>query len=114
MQTGWLSGAGTTADVYIQLTGALGESDPRNVKDPKRPKFKRAAVDQFLLTVPQSLGDLKELHIWHNNAGDSPSWYLFRVLIRDMQSSQRWWFVCDKWLAVEEDDGQVRVHSRQV
>lgn len=110
VQTGWQRGAGTTADVYIQLIGTLGESDPRNAKDPKRPKFKRAAVDQFLLTVPQSLGDLKELYIWHNNSGDSPAWYLFRVLIRDMQTSQHWWFVCDKWLAVDEDDGKVKYH----
>lgn len=77
------------------------------LKDPKRPKFGRGEIDQFLLTVPQSLGTIKEIHIWHNNAGRSPAWYLFRVLIRDLQTDSKWWFICDRWLAVEEGDGAV-------
>lgn len=93
--------------MFIQLTGTLGDSEPRMLKDPKRPKFGRGDIDQFLLTVPQSLGSIKEIHIWHNNAGKSPAWYLFRVLIRDLQTDAKWWFVCDRWLAVEEDDGAV-------
>lgn len=77
------------------------------LKDPKRQKFGRGEIDQFLLTVPQSLGTIKEIHIWHNNAGRSPAWYLFRVLIRDLQTDSKWWFICDRWLAVEEGDGAV-------
>lgn len=77
------------------------------LKDPKRPKFGRGEIDQFLLTVPQSLGSVKEIHIWHNNAGKSPAWYLFRVLIRDLETESKWWFVCDQWLAVEEGNGAV-------
>ena len=77
------------------------------LKDPKRAKFGRGEIDQFLLTVPQSLGSIKEIHIWHNNVGKSPAWYLFRVLIRDLQTDSKWWFVCDRWLAVEEGDGSV-------
>ena len=98
--------------MFIQLIGTLGDSEPRMLKDPKRPKFGRGEIDQFLLTVPQSLGNVREIHIWHNNAGQSPSWYLFRVLIRDLQTDTKWWFVCDRWLAVEEGDGAVdrRLH----
>lgn len=77
------------------------------LKDPKRAKFGRGEIDQFLLTVPQTLGSIKEIHIWHNNVGKSPAWYLFRVLIRDLQTDSKWWFVCDRWLAVEEGDGSV-------
>lgn len=93
--------------MFIQLIGTLGDSEPRMLKDPKRAKFGRGEIDQFLLTVPQSLGRVKEIHIWHNNAGQSPAWYLFRVLIRDLQNDAKWWFVCDRWLAVEEGDGAV-------
>ena len=98
--------------MFVQLIGTLGDSEPRMLKDPKRPKFGRGEIDQFLLTVPQSLGNVREIHIWHNNAGQSPSWYLFRVLIRDLQTDTKWWFVCDRWLAVEEGDGAVdrRLH----
>lgn len=83
------------------------------LKDPNRRKFGRGEIDQFLLTVPQSLGSVKEIHIWHNNAGKSPAWYLFRVLIRDLQTESKWWFVCDQWLAVEEGDGAVDRRLKQ-
>ncbi|XP_022800006.1 polycystin-1-like [Stylophora pistillata] len=107
LQTGFQQKSRTTADVFIQLFGTLGDSEPRMLKDPKRPKFGRGEIDQFLLTGPQSLGNIKEIHVWHNNAGRSPAWYLFRVLIRDLQTDSKWWFVCDRWLAVEEGDGAV-------
>ena len=77
------------------------------LKDRKRAKFGRGEIDQFLFTVPQTLGRIREIHIWHNNAGKSPAWYLFRVLVRDLQTDVKWWFVCDQWLAVEEGDGAV-------
>ena len=83
------------------------------LKDPRRPKFGRGEIDQFLLTVPQTLGSVKEIHVWHNNAGKSPAWYLFRVLIRDLQTESKWWFVCDQWLAVEEGDGAVDRRLKQ-
>ena len=65
------------------------------------------AVDAFLLTVPQSLGNLKQIRVWHNNGGTYPSWNLLRIMIQDIQTDQRWWFVCDDWLAVEEGDGKI-------
>ena len=113
LQTGFQQRSRTTADVFIQLIGTLGDSEPRMLKDPKRPKFGRGEIDQFLLTVPQSLGSVKEIHIWHSNAGKSPAWYLFRVLIRDLQTESKWWFVCDQWLAVEEGDGAVDRRLKQ-
>lgn len=64
-------------------------------------------MDPFLLTVPQSLGNLKHIRIWHNNGGSYPSWNLLRVMIQDIQTDQRWWFVCDDWLAVDESDGKI-------
>ena len=65
------------------------------------------SVDPFLLTVPQSLGSIKQIRIWHNNGGNYPSWNLLRVMIQDLQTDQRWWFVCDDWLAVDEGDGKI-------
>lgn len=57
--------------------------------------------------MPQSLGNLKHIRIWHNNGGNYPSWNLLRVMIQDIQTDQRWWFVCDDWLAVDESDGKI-------
>ncbi len=45
--------------------------------------------------------------MWHNNVGTSPSWYLSRVTVRDLSTSHRYYFCCEKWFAVEEEDGKV-------
>ncbi|EDO40050.1 predicted protein, partial [Nematostella vectensis] len=112
IHTGFIRGAGTSADVSIVLNGAVADSDPRVLKDPKRKVFKTGGVDAFLLTVPHvyrvfPLGNLKNIRLWHNNGGAYPSWNLLRVMIQDLQTDQRWWFVCDDWLAVDEGDGKI-------
>ena len=40
VHTGFVRGAGSSAEVSIVVTGALGDSEPRVLKDPKRKTFK--------------------------------------------------------------------------
>ena len=49
------------------------------------------------------------IRIWHNNSGKGKwaSWYLKYTLIKDLQTRKKFLFICNKWLAVEEDDGQI-------
>ena len=51
------------------------------------------------------------MRIWHDNSGKGKfgGWYLNYVVIRDVQTKQRYHFIVNQWLAVEEDDGQVSV-----
>jgi len=51
------------------------------------------------------------MRIWHDNSGKGKfgGWYLNYVVVRDVQTKQRYHFVVNQWLAVEEDDGQVSV-----
>lgn len=70
--TGHSAGAGTTSNVYMILEGTLDETAPRAMKDLARPKFTKSAIDTFLLAVPSSLGQLRSLRVWHDNAGSSP------------------------------------------
>lgn len=107
--TGFASHSGTSSEVRMVLIGGLDETSPRRLKDtePGRRKFCRGNVDYFLLSVPQCLGKLKSLRIWHDNTGLDPSWYLLRVMVHDVQTDIKTWFICDRWLAVEEDDGMV-------
>lgn len=107
--TGFNSSAGTTADVSIVLTGKHEQTQSRLLRDvePTRTKFQQGNIDHFMLTVPRPLGKIQSVRIWHNNAGADPSWLLARILIRDLQTDKTVWFVCDRWLAVEEDDGQI-------
>ncbi len=55
------------------------------------------------------MGLLSHLHIWHDNSGkgDSASWYLNYVLINDLQTKQKHYFICNKWLAVDKNDGLI-------
>ena len=107
--TGFERSAGTTADVSLVLTGKLEQTQPRRLHDadPARKKFQQGSIDFFLLTVPRPLGKIKQLRVWHNNAGADPSWFVSRILVRDLQTEKTVWFICDRWLAVEEDDGQI-------
>lgn len=107
--TGFDSHAGTTADVSIVLTGRLEQTQSRHLQDlaTTRTKFQAGNTDYFLLTVPRPLGTIQSVRVWHNNAGSNPSWFLSRVLVRDLQTDKTVWFVCNRWLAVEEDDGQI-------
>ena len=107
--TGFDRGAGTTAAVSVVLTGKLEQTQPRRLRDPDpaRKKFQQGNIDFFLLTVPRPLGKIQEVRIWHDNAGASPSWFVSHILVRDLQTDRTVWFICDRWLAVEEDDGQI-------
>ena len=58
VHTGFQRGSGTSAEVSVVLTGALAESDSRVLKDSARKTFYAGATDSFLMTVPQSLGNL--------------------------------------------------------
>ena len=46
--------------------------------------------------------------MWHDNSGRSPGWYFSRMQVTDMQTKEKYFFINDCWLAVEEDDGMVK------
>jgi polycystin 1L2 len=50
------------------------------------------------------------MRLWHDNSGQgsSASWFLKYVLVRDLQTMESTYFICQQWLAVEKDDGLVR------
>lgn len=61
----------------------------------------------------RSLGPLNFLHIWHDNTGEGAdaSWFLKSFVVHDLQTMQRFDFICQRWLAVEKDDGLVGITS---
>ncbi len=65
-------------------------------------------LDSALTCRP--LGKLSYLRIWHDNSGGgtNASWYLKYIVINDPQTHERFHFICNRWLAVELGDGQVR------
>ncbi|NXN15255.1 PK1L2 protein, partial [Indicator maculatus] len=99
--TGHRRGAATTSKVTLTLYGLEGESEPHHLTDPDTPVFERGGVDVFLLCTFFPLGELKSIRLWHDNSGDSPSWYVNRVLVHDLAWDQKWYFLCNSWLAID-------------
>ncbi|XP_053373889.1 polycystic kidney disease 1 like 1-like isoform X2 [Mercenaria mercenaria] len=108
VETGYWKGAGTTAKISLILHGEEGMSETRElISEDDRPMFERNSRDKFILSLPDSIGRIWKVQIWHNNFGPSPSWYLNRVIVRDLNTGNQYMFICEKWLAVEEQDGKV-------
>ncbi|XP_038044344.1 polycystic kidney disease protein 1-like 1 isoform X2 [Patiria miniata] len=107
VETGMRAGAGTTARVSMVLHGVEGHSETKELICKGRPIFEKNSRDRFIVSVPESLGSIRRVHVWHNNAGHSPSWFLSRVAVRDLITGHKWYFICERWFAVEEDDGKI-------
>lgn len=99
--------AGTTANVGCIVRGEDGETPPRALKDYQQQRFQKSGMDAFLLCTPFHLGKLSFIELWHDNTGENPSWYVDKVTIRDVFKDEMYYFMCNRWLAVEHDDGQV-------
>ncbi|XP_068216780.1 polycystin-1-like protein 2 [Palaemon carinicauda] len=107
--TGGNEEAATKSKVQFTLSGDEAESSVRTFDDPSRPIFKRNAIDIFVMAVPGALGSLQYLRVWHDNSGKGKmaSWYLRYIIIRDVQTGQKYEFICNRWFAVEHDDSKI-------
>ncbi|XP_063961569.1 polycystin family receptor for egg jelly-like [Lytechinus pictus] len=105
--TGVKSDAGTTARVHIIITGDHNDSGVRTLHDPKRKVLQSGGVDSFLLTSSRPFGDLMHVRIWHDNGGKSPSWFLSHLSVKDLNTNKMFYFMANRWWAVEEDDGAI-------
>ncbi|EDQ93112.1 uncharacterized protein MONBRDRAFT_31037 [Monosiga brevicollis MX1] len=105
VMTGDRRGAGTDANVQCTLFGEDGESGPHTLNT-SRNDFRRGHTDVFAVSS-RKIGTLKRLRIWHDNGGAGPAWFLDAVEVVDEASGQTYRFECNRWLAKDEDDGQI-------
>uniref|UniRef100_A0A3B3ZLT1 PLAT domain-containing protein n=1 Tax=Periophthalmus magnuspinnatus TaxID=409849 RepID=A0A3B3ZLT1_9GOBI len=104
--TGNMWGAGTDAKVYMNIYGETGDTGERRLrKSCNLNKFEKGQEDVFTITAVD-LGVLKKLRIRHDNSQASAGWFLDRVEIID-NKDDTYFFPCKRWLAVDEDDGQL-------
>jgi polycystin 1L2 len=57
------------------------------------------------------MGLLNYLRIWHDNSGRnslSSSWFLKYIIIRDLQTMEKFYFISQQWLSKERGDGKVK------
>ncbi|XP_035689655.1 polycystic kidney disease protein 1-like 2 [Branchiostoma floridae] len=105
--TGFRGNAGTTAEITLVLYGIHYESAPLTLRDDNRVLFQQGSVDSFLVSTEDPLGVMTHMRVWHNNAGYSPSWYLGQIVVVNRGTNQTTYFLSNRWLAVDEDDGKI-------
>ncbi|KAI8510753.1 hypothetical protein Bbelb_116690 [Branchiostoma belcheri] len=105
--TGSRSESSTSARVFLTLMGEGGTSGPHELEDRDRTILKEGGVDTFILPTSRHLGSLYAVHVWHDNTGPCPSWFLDKIILQDLSDGKKYSFLCQRWLAVEEGDGRV-------
>ncbi|CAF4101680.1 unnamed protein product, partial [Adineta steineri] len=80
--TGQRTNAGTDSKVYFVLSGENDQTQIRLFSDPHRKIFQRGE-------------------------GSSASWFLKYVIVRDLQTLDKFYFISQQWFAVEKDDGRI-------
>ncbi|XP_077916251.1 lipoxygenase homology domain-containing protein 1 isoform X3 [Halichoerus grypus] len=99
-------GAGTDADVFINIFGEYGDTGERRLENEKD-NFERGAEDKFMLDAPD-LGQLIKINVGHNNKGGSAGWFLSKIIIEDIGNKRKYDFPLNRWLALDEDDGKIQ------
>ncbi|XP_076799719.1 polycystin family receptor for egg jelly-like [Clavelina lepadiformis] len=92
--TGSRPNAGTTATVCMRLLGKRQRSNAHVIQRENDNVLSVGSVQSFLITTPRSLGDIKAVRMWRNDGGSSPEWYLERMIVRDLETNECWFFLC--------------------
>ena len=64
----------------------------------------------FLFFKKRPFGNLMSIKIWHDNSGNSgndSSWYLKHIIIHDLQTREKSYFICEKWFEIDKEDCQI-------
>ena len=111
ISTGVWRDSATTANVTISIKGDNNEHDLITLQKhgDLQEVFSRGSINGFVLVTNESLGNLNEITLEHDNSGESPSWFVETVVIRDRHTEERWVFPINRWLALEKDDGQIEI-----
>ena len=111
MYTGMWRGSGTSANVAMIVYGEETRSETLYLLDRYSDKrlFARASINNFIISLPDNLRSPIMIKIWHDNSGNNPSWYVSQVVIKDLESEEKWYFLCNRWVAVDKEDGELEV-----
>lgn len=118
-----IRGAGTDAEVYVTLHGVFDGNQVSGTKhflSNAKENFDRDRRDEFYITE-LDCGQLSRLTVGHNSKGSSPGWHLKYVVVTNIRTNgeeaegrgvgsngvpptDRFVFLCDKWLDSTEGD----------
>uniref|UniRef100_A0A6B2KXQ4 PLAT domain-containing protein n=1 Tax=Arcella intermedia TaxID=1963864 RepID=A0A6B2KXQ4_9EUKA len=103
--TGDTRGAGTNANVFIQVFGKNGDSGVLQLEGEEN-SFERGQRSTFGYQLVD-LGDIQKIKVGHDNSGFFPGWFLVNVLVRNEKTGQEYNFPSDQWFDKDKGDGQI-------
>ncbi|XP_069953284.1 polycystin-1-like protein 2 isoform X2 [Cherax quadricarinatus] len=103
--------AGTDSNIQFILSGEYSETDVRHLPPSDNRRYRRYSVDAFVMSTHGPLGDICYLRIWHDNSGKSPhdSWQLQTVVIRDLQTRDKFVFKVNSWLSLDRGENKLDI-----
>ena len=112
IETGMWMNSGTSANVVLIINGEEGSSGEISLTDPlaRRKFFSRGSVNNFILALPNSLGNLTDILIWHDNKGSNPAWFLQEIVVTNQQTEEEWYFFANQWLSLDKRGGSVELY----
>lgn len=96
---------GTSAHVGIMLYGSEGKSGARHLS--KRGAFQRNSHEKFVIATNTNIGHLTKVKLWHDNTGLAPSWYVHKVIVKDMLTHRLSYFLFNCWFSLDMPDGRI-------
>jgi hypothetical protein len=103
VKTGDIRGAGTDANVFLQLFGEHGDTGERKLESGGN-NFERGHTDTFGIEAVD-LGEIKRARVGHDGSGFGSGWFLDNIVLE--AGEKKWVFNCGRWLDKGEDDGQI-------
>ncbi|CAG9464667.1 unnamed protein product [Pedinophyceae sp. YPF-701] len=109
VQTSDVKGAGTDADVEVELFGKIEKdgrlvarsSGKQKLDNGGKNNFERGQRDAFTIVCP-NLGKLDRMWIGHNNKGLGPGWHLANVEVTSVSTGTHYVFPAYRWLDTKE------------
>jgi hypothetical protein len=97
-------GAGTDANVFIELQGDRGAIGANRLES-GRNNFERNARDVFVVKGTD-IGDVQKVTIWHDNSGVGAAWHLASVEVFNPATQKTYFFECNQWLEKNAELGE--------
>ncbi|KAI9527480.1 Lipoxygenase y domain-containing protein 1 [Dissostichus eleginoides] len=100
-----VKGAGTDAQVFLQIYGENGKSDEVKLEN-NSDSFEQGQQDKFIVEMPD-IGKLQKLRIWHEKRSPFAGWHLAKVTLLKTLTMEKYSFECGRWLDINEDDNEI-------
>ncbi|RNA20950.1 lipoxygenase homology domain-containing 1, partial [Brachionus plicatilis] len=97
--------AGTDSNVYVVLYGDKGKSDDLSLRE-NSDNFEKGRKDKFRIETNE-IGIPFKIRISHDNSGKAPGWHLDRIELENLETKEKYYFNCNRWLDKKEEDGQI-------